>query len=154
MAKRTRGGKYARNQMISLDFNIFAAYAEKLDNLGANLEKVFGEAMEEAAAEVQEDTIAALAKANLPAQGAYSNGDAEQAVLRDEKVRWSGSLGEINLGFDKTKPAPGGFLITGTPKMRPDMALAEIYGRKSYANKLKKKIEKNLQAEIDRIMGG
>lgn len=154
MAKRTQGGRYARKQMISLDFNIFAAYAEKLDNLGADLEKIFGEAMEKAAAEVQEDTLAALEKANLPAKGKYSDGDAESTVLRDQKVKWSGSLGEVNLGFDKTKPGPGGFLITGTPKMRPDMALAEIYGRKSYENKLKKQIEKELQAEIDRIMGG
>lgn len=154
MGRSTKGGKYARKQMISLDFNIFADYAEKLDNLGVSLEKVFSEAMEKAAAEVQEDTIAALEKANLPAKGKYSNGQAESTVLRDVKVKWSGSIGEVNLGFDKTTPGAGGFLITGTPRMQPDMALAEIYGSKKYENKLKKQIKKDLQAAIDKAMGG
>ena len=154
MGRSTKGGKYARKQMISLDFNIFADYAEKLDNLSVSLEKVFSEAMEKAAAEVQEDTIAALEKANLPAKGKYSNGQAESTVLRDVKVKWNGSIGEVNLGFDKTTPGAGGFLITGTPRMQPDMALAEIYGSKKYENKLKKQIKKDLQAAIDKAMGG
>lgn len=152
----TKGGKYARKQMISLDFDIFADYAEKLDNLGASLEKVFGEAMEKAAREVQNDTLAALEKAHLPAKGKYSGtpSQTKSAVLRDIKVKWMGSLGEVKLGFDKTKPGAGGFLITGTPRMQPDMALAEIYGSKKYVNKLKKQIEKDLQAEINKRMGG
>lgn len=150
----TKGGRYARKQMISLDFNIFAEYAEKLDNLGVSLEKVFGEAMEKAAAEVQQDTIAAMEKANLPAKGKFSDGQTESTILRDVKVKWSGSLGAVNLGFDKTKPGAGGFLITGTPRMQPDLQLADIYGSKRYENKLKKQIEKDLQAAINKIMGG
>lgn len=143
-----------RKSMISIDFSNFSDYAEKLDKLGADLQKVFTDAMEQAAETVQDDTIDAMAKGNLPAGGKYSQGDTEASIIRDAKVVWHGSLGEIGLGFDKTRPGAGGFLITGTPKMRPNQALVDIYGRKKYENQLKKDIEEVLQDEIDRVMGG
>lgn len=143
-----------RKSMISIDFTNFDTYAEKLDKLGANLQKVFTDAMEQAAETVQEDTIEAMADSNLPAGGKYSQGETEASIIRDAKVIWHGSLGIIGLGFDKTKPGAGGFLITGTPKMRPNYRLEDIYGRKKYENQLKKDIEEVLQDEIDRIMGG
>lgn len=144
----------ARKRMIDIDFSCFGDYAEKLDNLGASLQEAFSNAMEQAAETVQEDTIEAMAKGNLPAGGKYSQGDTEAAIIRDAKVVWHGSVGEIDLGFDKTKPGAGGFLITGTPKMQPNRALEDIYGRKKYERQLKKDIEEVLQDEIDRKMGG
>lgn len=144
----------ARKQMISIDFKNFSDYAEKIDKLGANLKSVFSKAMEEAAEKVQQDTIAAIQPVNLPGKGRYSTGDTLNTVIRDPKTKWEGSVGEIPLGFDKTKPGAGGWLITGTPKMRPDYALEKIYGTKRYENELKKTIEKALQREIDKIMGG
>lgn len=152
--KWNKGGSMARKRMISIDFSNFAEYAEKLDLLGANLREIFGKAMDEAAEKVQQDTIAALNPANLPAQGKYSRDDTKNSVIMNPSTKWEGMLGEVPLGFDKTKKGAGGFLITGTPKMTPDMALSEIYGSKRYENQLKKAIEKALQAEIDRIMGG
>lgn len=143
-----------RKSMISIDFSNFNDYAEKLDNLGADLKKIFTDAMEQSAETVQFDTIDAMAKGNLPAGGKYSQGDTEASIIRDAKVVWHGSLGEIGLGFDKTRPGAGGFLITGTPKMQPNRALEDIYGRKKYENQLKKDIEEVLQDEIDRRMGG
>ena len=144
----------ARKQMISIDFKNFSDYAEKIDKLGANLKSVFSKAMEEAAEKVQQDTVAAIQPVNLPAKGRYSTGETLNSVIRDPKTKWEGSVGEIPIGFDKTKPGAGGWLITGTPKMRPDYALEKIYGTKRYENELKKTIEKALQREIDKIMGG
>ena len=144
----------SRKRMIDINFSAFSDYAEKLDNLGASLQSAFTKAMEQAAETIQEDTTEAMAKGNLPAGGKYSQGDTEAAIIHNPKVGWHGSVGEIDLGFDKTKPGAGGFLITGTPKMQPDRALEEIYGRKSYEKKLKKDIEEVLQDEIDRHMGG
>jgi hypothetical protein len=140
--------------MISIDFKNFSDYAEKIDKLGANLKSVFSKAMEEAAEKVQQDTIAAIQPVNLPGKGRYSTGDTLNTVIRDPKTKWEGSVGEIPLGFDKTKPGAGGWLITGTPKMRPDYALEKIYGTKRYESELKKTIEKALQREIDKITGG
>lgn len=144
----------ARKRMIDINFACFGDYAEKLDNLGASLQEAFSKAMEQAAETVQEDTIEAMAKGNLPAGGKYSQGDTEAAIIRDAKVVWHGSVGEIDLGFDKTKPGAGGFLITGTPKMQPNRALEDIYGRKKYERDLKKDIEEVLQDEINKKMGG
>ena len=143
-----------RKSFISIDFSNFEDYAERLDNLGADLKAIFTDAMEQAAETVQDDTIQAMAKGNLPAGGKYSDGQTEASIIRDAKVNWQGSVGEIGLGFDKTKPGAGGFLITGTPKMQPNRALEDIYGRKSYENRLKKDIEEVLQDEIDQRMGG
>lgn len=144
----------ARKRMIDINFACFGDYAEKLDNLGASLQEAFSKAMEQAAETVQEDTIEAMAKGNLPAGGKYSQGDTEAAIIRDAKVVWHGSVGEIGLGFDKTRPGAGGFLITGTPKMQPNRALEDIYGRKKYERDLKKDIEEVLQDEINKKMGG
>ena len=105
--------------------------------------------MEQEAETVAEDTKEAVAKANLPAHGVYSNGDTEKTIVMSPKVEWSGELGEIGLGFDKTKPGAGGFLITGTPKMQPDYKLQDIYARKSYASKMTRDIMDYLSAEID-----
>ena len=143
-----------RKSMISIDFTNFADYAEKLDKLGANLQKIFTDAMERAAKEVSNDTIEAMAKSNLPAGGKYSQGETEASIIRNAKVVWHGPVGEVGVGFDKTKPGAGGFLITGTPKMRPNYRLEDIYGRKKYENKLRKQIEKDLQDAIDKYMGG
>lgn len=141
-----------RKAMISIDFSAFDSYAEQLDKLGADLQEIFTSAMEEVGAEIQEDTINALEKANLPAKGVYSKGTTENQVIRDPKVEWHGTVGEMPLGFDKTKPGAGGFLITGTPKMKPDRALEDIYKKKSYENKVKNKISDRLKEEIDKRM--
>ena len=142
-----------RNQ-LKIDFSNFSIYAEKLDALNADLKKIIGDAMEQAAETVQDDTRDAVAAANLPAGGIYSNGDTEASIIQDPRVRWSGSLGEIGIGFDKTVPGAGGFLITGTPKMQPDYALQDIYARKKYANKIKRQIEEELQDALDELGGG
>lgn len=141
-----------RKNFIKIEGSAFADYAEKLDKLGADLKKVFDESLTKAGTKVQEDVREAVAPQNLPARGIYSTGDTEASVL-EPKVIWAGSVGELPLGFDKTKPGAGSFLITGTPRMAPDYALTKIFTQKSYETNIKKEIEADLQAEIDRIMG-
>ena len=144
----------ARKSMLYIDFTNFQQYAERLEQLGANLKNVFTEALEEAAEQVQEDTLVAMDDANLPAAGKYSQGDTAETVIDDIDAEWHGSVAEIKLGFDKTKPGAGGWLITGTPRMTPNRALEKIYGRKSYERQITKKIEEKLQKEIDRRLKG
>lgn len=144
----------SRKNSLSIDFSNFAEYAERLDELNANLQEVFTDAMEQAAETVEWDIMDALADANLPALGKYSQGATEASVIRDAKVQWQGMLGEIPIGFDKTMPGAGGWLITGTPKMRPDYKLEDIFSRKKYEKKIMKQIEEHLQEEIDERLGG
>lgn len=143
-----------RKSMISIDFSCFSSYAEELDKLGADLKAIFTDAMEQAAETVEWDVKDAMNRANLPAGGQYSTGKTAESIISDAKVNWSGSIGEIGLGFDKTKPGAGGFLITGTPKMRPNAALEDIFGRKKYENKIIKQINQSLQDELDSRLGG
>lgn len=154
--KWNKGGSKARKKGLYIDFSNFEEYAEMLENLGADLKEIFESAMEQAAEDVQMDTVAAVADNNLPAGGRYhgKNRDTEASIIRDPKVNWQGTVGEVGLGFDKTKSGAGGFLITGTPKMRPDYELEKIYGSKKYENDIKKQIEEHLQEEIDARRGG
>ena len=151
--KWNRGGAKRRKNYIAVDFSNFAEYAEKLDRLGADLKDVIGDAMEEAAKQVQEDTADAVESANLPAGGQYSDGETRASIIRDVAPKWSGSVGEVHLGFDKSKPGAGGFLITGTPKMAPDAALAEMYSGRKYQRQINKMIEERLQKALDELGG-
>ena len=151
-----KGGKLSRNKWIAIDFSNFDAYAEELEKLGADLESIFEKAIESAADQVQADVMEAIQDAHLPAGGQFHSNkrDTENSVIQDPKPETRGGVISVDLGFDKTKPGAGGFLITGTPKMQPDQKLADIFQKKKYANDIKKKIEADLQAEIDKRIGG
>lgn len=143
-------------QALDIDFSGLGELTEKLDELGGNIKEAIDKAMEKATREIQKDTIAALDDAYLPARGKYSTGETKKSVYRDIRVEWSGNVGTAHLGFDKSKPGAGGFLITGTPKMQPDQQLAKIYSQKStskaYEKRMKKQIEQDLKDEIERRM--
>ena len=150
----SKGGSKRRKNYLEIDFSNFADFAERLDKLNADLTKIIGDAMEQAAETVQDDTRDAVATANLPAGGKYSTGDTESSIISNPTVKWSGSLGEIGLGFDKTQPGAGGFLITGTPRMEPDRKLEKIYARKKYLKQINEDLSEVLENAIDEVMGG
>lgn len=139
----------AGRNSLKIDFSVFSDFAAELDKLGADLKEIFTDVMEQEAETVAEDTKEAVGRANLPANGIYSTGDTESSIVMQPRVEWSGELGEIGLGFDKSKPGAGGFLITGTPRMQPDYKLEDIYARKSYEKKMVGDIMDYLGAEID-----
>ena len=99
-----------------------------------------------------QDTIKALEKSHLPAKGKYSQGDTEESVVRDLKPTVTRQYVEVKLGFDKTRPGAGGFLITGTPKMQPDRALAQIYGSRKYQTDITNQIKEDLDKAIKERM--
>lgn len=141
-----------RKQFISLEYGAFDSYIERLRSVEADVEKVVADAMEKAAEKVQEDTIKALEKSHLPAKGKYSQGDTENSVVRDLKPTVTRQYVEVKLGFDKTRPGAGGFLITGTPKMQPDRALAQIYGSRKYQTDITNQIKEDLDKAIKERM--
>lgn len=138
-----------RKSALSIDFQVFEDYAAELEGLGADLKEIFTDVIEQEGETVAEDTKEAVKKAYLPAKGKYSTGDTENSIVMRPKVLWNGTLGEIGLGFDKTKAGAGGFLITGTPKMKPDYELEKIYSQKKYERNMTKDIMEYLGAEID-----
>lgn len=140
--------------ILKLETKGFNEYAEKLDRLGADLKAIFTDALEQAAEIITDDTMEAMADQYMPAQGKYSQGDTKKSILKNPKVTWSGSIGEIGVGFDFDKPGAGGYLITGTPKMRPNKELNRIYKSKRYMNDIKKDMIDVFDDEIQRRMGG
>lgn len=141
-----------RGGLLSIDFSEFEDLAEKLDLAGKDLKKVFTDVFEQVGDTVQSDTADALITGNLPAGGRYSRGDTRNNLDMNPKPVWSGSVIEMGLGFDKTKRGAGGWLITGTPRMRPVSQLEDIYNRKRYVKDLKKQIRENLQDWLDGFM--
>lgn len=140
--------------VLKLDTRGFTEYAEKLDRLDADLKSIFTDALQQAAETVTEDTIDAVADGNLPAGGKYSSGETKESIIKNPKVEWSGTFGQIGVGFDFGKPGAGGYLITGTPRMRPVRELTEIYKTKRYMNNIRKGMVDIFEDEIKRRMGG
>ena len=152
-AKWNKGGSMARKQTLSIDYGVFEELAEQLEGVGADLKECFQEVMEEEGKRVAEDTTEAVQSAHLPAGGKYSTKETQATIITNPKVEWSGSEASVGLGFDKTKPGAGGFLITGTPRMKPDYALEKIFTQKKYERDMKKHMVEGLQKVIHKRLG-
>ena len=121
-----------------------------LDGLGGDLVGIAADALSQAGETIGWDTMEAAQNPNMPAEGKYSTGRTEQAVLTTPRVEASGNLVEVGAGFDYTKDGAGGILITGTPRMKPNYELNKIFKGKRYMNNISKDIEAVVQDEIER----
>lgn len=125
----------ARNT-LKLDTSGFEEMLRKLDSLGGNVKKAVEDALIQSAETIQEDTIAAIEAANLPASGKYSTGTTKESIVSDSQIEWEGMIASVPVGFDFSEPGAGGFLITGTPRMQPDRALNRMYKQKRYMKQI------------------
>ena len=141
----------ARNTM-KLDVGGFEELAMKLKKLGGDVQSVVTDALEQAGDTIEWDTKEAVAKAHLPAKGKYSKGDTEKSIVSQPKVTWSGGVASIGVGFDYGKDGAGGYLITGTPRMKPDQALLRMYKRKKYMAKISAEMQEIVVDAIGEIM--
>lgn len=121
---------------LKLDTSGFEGMVRHLQELGGEVQKAVTDALQQAAETVTEDTQDAVRPPNLPAGGKYSHGDTAASIVTPQVVWIGGVQAEVGVGFDYSKPGAGGFLITGTPRMRPDDALQRIYKRKTYMRNL------------------
>ena len=142
----------ARNT-LKLELSGFKELLTKLDKLGGDVPEVVEDALTQAAGTIADDTLAALADANLPAGGKFSGGDTKAAVVTNPRVEWSGTTASVGVGFDYDKPGAGGLLITGTPKMKPDYALQKMYKKKGYMQKIQDDMRKIVTDAISKRMG-
>lgn len=153
-AKWNKGGSMARKKGLNIDFSDFVELYDQLERFGGKIDDIVADAMEQTAQTVEEDTIEAMEVVNLPAGGKYSQGETKKSIVKDAKAIKLGSFVEIDMGFDKTKQGAGGFLITGTPKMRPNYALEKIYGTKKYESNLRRDVIQLLTDELEHLQGG
>ena len=127
----------AHKNKITFDLRNLSKTLNELTAIGADTRGITETVLLQAAEKVQADVKAALAPQYMPAGGRYSTGDTELSLI-EPHVEWHGSRCEAPIGFDKRKSGAGGFLITGTPKMRPNPKLYEIFEGRSYMNKVMK----------------
>lgn len=139
---------------LRLDLRGFKELMTRLDSLGGDIQKVTEDALTKAGKKIGQDTVNAIQAPNLPRGGKYSSGDTEKSVVKNPQVEWEGMTGSIGVGFDYSKPGAGGFLITGTPRMKPDAALNFMYKRKKYMTEIQDGMREVITDEIQRKMGG
>lgn len=139
---------------LKLDTSGFEELVRTLQSLDGNVQKAVTKALQDAAETVTTDTRDAVTAPNLPAGGKYSTGNTAASIV-SPKVLWIGGVqAEAGVGFDYSKPGAGGFLITGTPKMKPDAALQRIYKKKSYMNLIKEIMIEDVQDCIAEALRG
>lgn len=129
MAKATRN-------TLKLDTKGFEEMLRKLDSLGGDTRMAVDRMLTTASKRIAADTEKAMDESNLPAKGKYSTGATKESIVRDAQVRWQGLTAFVPVGFDFSMPGAGGYLITGTPKMRPNAALNRMYKRKKYMSQI------------------
>lgn len=122
--------------VLKLQTKGFEELITKLEGLNGNVKKAVTDALEQVGETIGEDTEDAIEKSNLPADGKYSKGNTKNSIVKNPTVNWTGTSAEIGIGFDFGKPGAGGFLITGTPRMKPDYELQKIYKRRKYMSQI------------------
>lgn len=140
--------------LLKLDVSGFEEYIQKLEKLETDLKPIVSDALNQAGETIIDDTFDAVSDSNLPRGGEYSTGRTRKSIIKNPRVKWSGTTAEIGVGFDFNKPGAGGYLITGTPRMAPDKALNKIYKSKKYMKDIQKNMIDIFQDEISRRMGG
>lgn len=160
--------KSKKKKKFNLDFSALEDLITNLDESEHDIKKIVSETLEETGRKVGADTVAALAKPNLPAGGKYSTGETEKTVVLNLKTEWSGTTATIGIGFDFSKEGAGGFLISGyyrsggingTARMKPDIELQKIYGgwataHNRYKKELQQLMAEKAKAAIDKNTGG
>lgn len=122
----------AKRKNLKLDYSDFNELLTQLDGLEGDLKKPITEAFEMIAEELEDDTKDAIADSNMPAGGKYSSGRTKEAVVKGARVEWSGTVGSIGVGFDFGKKSAAAYLISGTPRMKPNYELRKLYRGKKY----------------------
>lgn len=133
---------------ISLDFKVFAEYAEKLDAIGGDIQSAADQVLQNA-----QKMVTANIERDMKSH--KRTGRTQRSILSNAKVEWSGPIASVDIGFDiKNGGLPSIFLMYGTPRMEKDQQLYDhIYG-KAVAREMKKMTEKTMERIIKRRMGG
>lgn len=139
----------SKRKNLNMALNGLEELAERLQDVGGDIKKTMSDVLEDFADEITTATERAVRKEFLPAEGEYMKGSTERSIIRDAKPEWNGYVASIGVGFDKLKPGSGGWLITGTPRMKPDLELQKIYG--GWA-KAQSKFIKDLNLDARQIM--
>lgn len=140
---------------LKLDTTGFEGMLNHLKEIGGDVQRATTEILQDFANAITDDTRAGVAKSELPAGGIYSTGKTEASIVTPKVVWIGGVQAEVGVGFDYAKPGAGGFLITGTPKMKPARWLHYMYRQKRYIRGLQEQMCEEIEDYIaDALRGG
>lgn len=145
----------AKRNKCTLELSGFEELMKKLNDIEGSTKEITTLALETVGKKIGTDTLEALSDQYLPAGGKFHHKSrpTEASVVREPKVEWHGNIAEIGVGFDKTKPGSGGLLISGTPKMKPDMKLNAMYRGTAYMKKIDEEAQRIVAQYIEERMG-
>ena len=136
---------------FTFDTSGFDEMIRKYERAGGDLKEIVEKSLKLASEKITKDTEEGMQKANLPAHGKYSTGKTADTIVRNPEVNWTGTTASIGVGFDFNKPSAAGYLITGTPRMKRDKKLFEIYRSKKYRERLKEEINAFVGEELKKL---
>lgn len=138
---------------FTFDTSGFDEMVRKYERAGGDLKEIVEKSLKLASEKIAKDTEAGMEKANLPAHGKYSTGKTADTIVRNPEVNWTGTTASIGVGFGFNKPSAAGYLITGTPRMKRDKKLFEIYRSKKYRERLKEEVNALVGEELEKLGG-
>lgn len=106
-----------------IQFDGFAEYMAKLDELDADLKAITTKCLE-----VAHEHITPNIQADI--QKHKRTGNTAKSIIEEKHVEWDGTVASIKVGFNlKTGGMPSIFLMYGTPRTKKDTKLYnDIYG--------------------------
>lgn len=138
----------ARKVKMTISFQGFEEYAEKLDKFEGSLKATVTEALRESADYVTKNLEKDIKPHSKPISK-YSTG-ATAKSLKMQTVKWEGSRATIGVGFDISGGGlPSIFLMYGTPRHgpHPGVEADKALYKDAFGNSTKRKINE-IQKEI------
>lgn len=121
----------AKKNFIGLNTEEFEQFARQFDALAEDIDEGAEVVLKRTHDYVLPKVEEGVKKAYLPAQGKYSRGDLENAIINKPIIEKDGTILEMPFGFDTKKAPYSYYVINGTPKMRKSTRLwTTFHGRK------------------------
>ena len=139
---------------VKILFDGFQELAERIDKCGSFtfLQQAVNEALEETFKIIQREVESASAIYSSKGGGrkGYATPEMYNAIKKDSKVIWNGSVGEVSVGFDFGQK--GGyhsiFIMYGTPRMPKDSKVYNAIKGTKVMEEVYKKQEEVLQSYL------
>lgn len=137
----------AKKSKFAFNFDEFARLAERIENLGGDLQKAADESLK-----ASHDIITPGLSQGIARH--VDTGATQGSLQSAPRVMWETPLkAHVDIGFDLSKGWPSIFLMWGTPKMKADTALKNA----AFGPRVKREVadaqRKALEAVVKRLGG-
>lgn len=136
---------------VKLDTSGFDRLLEAIEDQGKDVKPIIDLTLKHAAVKIQNQTVLAVQLPNYPKQGKYSTGETSKAVIHFPQIEWEGDTASVGVGFDNDDFNASNFLIKGTPRMKPDKKLYNIFVNRKFINSVQKGMWDEVMDELEKV---